>query len=218
MPQFTDTELESIRQAVASAEGVTSGEIVPFVASRSSAYRLARWRSAGICGLVAMGVFLGFAEWGSSWDAGWLHETWVFAGVVVFAMVAGWLLAHLIPGVLRLMAGSEAMTGSVHNRAMRAFVEEEVFDTRDRTGILLFVSLFERRIEVVGDAGINAQVSADDWVDVVQVVRAGVTNGKLAEGLVAGIGKCGELLRAKGVEIKPDDENELSDGLRIDRG
>lgn len=217
MPQFTDTELESIRQAVASAEGVTSGEIVPFVASRSSHYRLALWRSAGICGLVAMGVFLCFAEWGSSWDAGWLQETWVFAAVVVLAMVAGWLLAHLVPSVLRLMAGGEAMTASVHNRAMRAFVEEEVFDTRDRTGILLFVSLFERRIEVLGDAGINAQVSPDDWVDVVQVVRAGVMNGKLAEGLVAGIGKCGELLSAKGVEIQPDDENELPDGLRIDR-
>ena len=39
--------------------------------------------------------------------------------------------------------------------AMAAFVEEEVFSTRDRTGILLFLSLFEHRVVVLGDSGIN---------------------------------------------------------------
>ncbi|NNE70150.1 MAG: hypothetical protein HKN29_07260 [Rhodothermales bacterium] len=218
MTNLTDADLESIRQAVASAEGVTSGEIVPFVAARSSDYRLARWKGAALMGLVAMAAFLGFAEWNSAWSVSWTQEPWALAGTVLAAMILGWLLATFVPSVLRLLAGERALAGAVHHRALRAFVDEEVFDTRDRTGILLFVSLMERRIEVMGDAGINARVSAEDWVDVIQVVRQGILDGRLAQGLVAGIGKCGELLRVKGVEILPDDENELPDGLRVDRG
>ncbi|PSQ68554.1 MAG: hypothetical protein BRD26_08095, partial [Bacteroidetes bacterium QH_1_64_81] len=94
------------------------------------------------------------------------------------------------------------------------FVEEEVFDTRDRTGILLFVSLREHRIEVVGDTGINQQVEADDWAEVVTRIRRGIQNDNLTEGLVEAIERCGRLLEEKGVDIRPDDENELTDTVR----
>ena len=98
---------------------------------------------------------------------------------------------------------------------MRAFVEEEVFLTRDRTGILLFISLFEHRIEVLGDAGINRHVTADEWTDVVLRIREGIRGGHLADGLVEAIGMCGHLLDRGGIEVRPDDENELPDGVRI---
>jgi putative membrane protein len=97
---------------------------------------------------------------------------------------------------------------------MQAFVEEEVFDTRDRTGILLFVSLREHRIEVLGDAGINQQVDPDDWVEVVARIQRGIQNDNLTEGLVEAIEMCGQLLERKGVDLRADDENELTDTVR----
>ena len=123
------------------------------------------------------------------------------------------LLAAVAPAVKRLFAGTQSMMRAVHKRAMAAFVEKEVFSTRERTGILLFVSLFEHRIEVVGDTGISAKVSQSEWDSVVAAIRAGIKAGKLADGLVEGIFLCGELLHRSGVEIRPDDANELSDDV-----
>ena len=71
---------------------------------------------------------------------------------------------------------------------------------------------------MVGDAGINSQVEDEEWADVIGLIRDGVRSGQAAGGLVRGITRCGELLREKGVEIRPDDDNELSDSLRIDEG
>ena len=95
------------------------------------------------------------------------------------------------------------------------FVEEEVFDTRDRTGILLFVSLFEHRIEVVGDSGINDKVEPAEWVEVVDLVRAGIRRQSLADGLVQAVERCGDLLHRRGVEVRPDDTDELADDVRV---
>ena len=94
-------------------------------------------------------------------------------------------------------------------------MEEEVFNTRDRTGILIFISLLEHRIEVVGDAGINAAVEPEEWAEVVDRIRDGFRSGRRVEGLVAAVDLCGRLLEKRGVELRADDVNELPDRLRL---
>ena len=213
-PLFTDAERDRIRQAVAEAETRTAGEIVPFVVRRSGDYPVAVWRAASgtalLAGIVALAVAWGYDGWG--W--GWLYSAWALALVMTLGGVAGAFLA-LVPGVRRALAGAAEMDESVHRRAALAFVEEEVFDTRDRTGILLFVSLFEHRIEVVGDAGINAKVEQAEWDEVVGLVRDGVRQRTLADGIVRAVERCGDLLHRRGVAPRPDDTDELPDDVRV---
>jgi putative membrane protein len=97
---------------------------------------------------------------------------------------------------------------------MEAFVAEEVFNTKDRTGILIFLSLLEHQVLVIGDSGINAKVQQAEWDSVVHTIVEGMKAHKPADGLIAAIRQCGELLHREGVAIKPDDKNELSDKLR----
>jgi putative membrane protein len=149
------------------------------------------------------------------WGLAWMHSG---LGVALMAALGGTvvgLLATFVHGFKRWLIGADQLTRTVHRRAMQAFVEEEVFKTRDRTGILLFVSLFEHRIEVIGDEGINAKVSADDWAEVVGRVRQGILEKKPGEGLVEAITLCGDLLRRRGVEIRDDDTDELPNRLRL---
>jgi putative membrane protein len=214
---FTEAGLERIRVAVGKAEGQTSGEIVPFIMPESDNYSVAVWRGGVMAALVGLALALLIFQFYTGWGLGWLYTGWGTALVALGAGIVGALLAAYVKPVKRLLAGEAQLTRTVHHRAMRAFVEEEVFDTRDRTGILIFVSLFEHRIEVLGDAGINKKVSSDDWVEVVERIQRGIRSGELAEGLVEAIGLCGELLHRKGVGIRPDDENELSDSVRIRR-
>lgn len=212
---FTDDDRERIQEAVAAAEGYTSGEIVPYVVEDADEYPVATWRG------VAYGVLLGlvppalvFAFY-TGWGLAWMHTGLGVALMAVLGGVLGGLLATFVRPLKRLLIGSDRLTRAVHRRAMQAFVEEEVFKTRDRTGILLFVSLFEHRIEVVGDEGINAKVEADDWVEVVARVRRGIVEKKPGEGLVEAIALCGDLLRRRGVEIRDDDTDELPNRLRL---
>ena len=213
-PLFTDAERERIRQAVGQAETRTAGEIVPFVVRRSGDYEVAVWRAASagalLAGIVALAVAWGYDGWG--W--GWLYTAWALALVMTLGGIAG-ALASLIEPVRRLFAGPGHLDEQVHRRAALAFVEEEVFDTRDRTGILLFVSLFEHRIEVVGDAGINAKVEPGEWDEVVALIRDGIRARSLADGLVAAVERCGDLLHRSGVEVRPDDTDELADDVRV---
>ena len=213
-PLFSDAERDRIREAVAEAETRTAGEIVPYVVRQRGDYDVATWRAASAGALLAGTLALAVAWLNDGWGWGWLYSAWALALVMAGGGVLGALLTVLDP-VRRAFAGAETLDTTVHRRSAVAFVEEEVFDTRDRTGILLFVSLFEHRIEVVGDAGINAKVEPHEWEEVVGLIRDGIRQRSLADGLVAAIGKCGDLLHRRGVEIRPDDTDELPDDVRV---
>ncbi len=212
---FSETERARIEAAVAAAEQRTSGEIVPFIVPGSGDYDVAVWRGAALGAMVALGLSLLIFQFYEGWGLGWLFTGWGTALWVLGIATLGALLTAFVAPLKRLLAGQALMTRNVHLGAMAAFVEEEVFKTRDRTGILIFVSLFEHRIEVLGDAGINEQVEPEDWVHVVERIRDGIKKGDLAEGIVEAFGMCGELLEGAGVALRSDDVNELSDEVRF---
>jgi putative membrane protein len=209
---FSDADRARIQAAVHDAEGKTSGEIVPFVVERSDAYEAADWRGGALLGIAAASATAAVHE---------LTDIWLpfdLAGLVLIMIacfVAGMLAVRFIPALKRLLTGNDEMGHHVGRRAAEAFVAEEVFKTRDRTGILLFVSLLERRVLVVGDAGINARVQKSDWDGIVATIVEGLKTGAPTEGLVRAIGACGDLLERHGVARKIDDTDELSDGLRM---
>ena len=209
---FSEADRARIQAAVRGAEGKTAGEIVPFVVERSDAYEAADWRGGALVGTAIASAVAALHE---------LTDIWLpfdFAGLVLLVIVcfvAGMLAVRFIPALKRLFTGSDDMGHHVGRRAAEAFVAEEVFKTRDRTGILLFVSLLERRVLVVGDAGINARVQKSDWDGIVAMIVDGLKSGAPTDGLVRAIGACGDLLERQGVARKSDDTDELSDGLRI---
>ncbi|PSQ71557.1 MAG: hypothetical protein BRD31_02585 [Bacteroidetes bacterium QH_2_64_26] len=207
-------DLDRIREAVSRAEERTAGEIVPVVVPRSDDYTDAIWRGTGAAVLLTLMAVMLTLRFYTGWGLGWLFAPWGVALSVLAAGTVGALLTRYIYPLQRLLAGSERLDETVHRRALQAFVEEEVFDTRDRTGILLFVSLREHRIEVLGDTGINQHVEPDDWAEVVARIRRGIKNDNLTEGLVEAVEMCGRLLEQKGVDVRPDDENELTDTVR----
>ncbi|MEX0601336.1 MAG: hypothetical protein WD021_05170 [Rhodothermales bacterium] len=215
---FTEDDLRRIQEAVADAELRTSGEIVPFIVPRSESYEVAIWKGAGLAAGLALFAAMLVFHFYDGWGLGWLHTGWGTASLTLAAGLLGGAVGAFVPVVQRLLAGADAMARAVHRRAMKAFVEEEVFDTRDRTGILIFISLLEHRIEVHGDAGIHQQVSEDEWVDIVERISKGIRSGHLTDAIVEAIGMCGKLLERKGVEIRDDDDDELPNTLRTREG
>lgn len=211
---FTEQDQKRIQEAVKLAEEKTSGEIVPYVVERSDQYEVALYRAGLLGGGLGLVFALLFSSYYSGWGMSWLFKPQGTALVVAIATLLGFALGF-IPAVRRLLTGRDALRRSVHGRAMQAFLEEEVFKTRERTGILLFVSLFEHHIEVIGDEGINRKVETSEWIEVVDTIRRGIRAGRPAEGMVDAIDRCGQLLETRQVEIRADDADELSNRVRL---
>jgi putative membrane protein len=208
---FSQEDLRRIEHAVHEAEKQTSGEIVPYAVYASDAYERAFWRAGLLFGTLALTVFVLMHNYSKMWMSLALAE--VAAGTLLAALF-GALLAYSVDDVRRFFAGRDLMRSRVRQRAMEAFVAEEVFNTKDRTGILIFLSLLEHHVIVLGDAGINARVQQAEWDAVVNTIVDGMKANKPADGLIAAIRQCGELLHREGVAIKADDKNELSNRMR----
>ena len=210
---FSPADLGRIAGAVREAERRTSGEIVPYVVGRSDGYEEAVWRGGLGFGLLCVAAFEAVLHFTTAWLP-------VDFGTMVLATClsagGGMLLVRTVPGLRRFFAGEALMSRRVSQRAGEAFLAEEVFHTRDRTGILIFVSLFEHKVLVVGDSGINAKVQPQEWEDVVGRVVSGIRAGRPADGLVDAIRQGGALLERMGVEVRPDDTDELPDTLRTE--
>ena len=211
LDRFRPTDLEAIREAVAEAELSTSGEIVTYIVGESDDYPEAGWRGAGIGALAGLGCGVAAHAWSEVWAS---PVTWLVASTL-FGFVVGWLLGTRVPPIRRGLVRSDLLTHRVSQRAETAFLEEEVFDTEERTGILIFVALFEHRVIVLGDRGINSAVEQDEWNGIVARMVEHLRRGEIAEGVLLGVGECGQLLEHRGVQIRPDDRNELSNEPRL---
>lgn len=212
---LSEAELERIREEIARCEAGTSGEIVPYVVERSDRYEVVLWRAAAATGsvflLVALLVYLFYEGWSLAWlYTGIGLGTWLSGGFLF-----GPLLAMFVRPVFLLFAGRSLVAGRVRNRAQRAFLEEGVFRTAGRTGILIFVSLWEHRIQVLADAGVAERVPTDTWSEVVEAVRVPLKQGRLADGLIDGITACGKVLRKAGLTAEEGDQNELDDAVKF---
>jgi putative membrane protein len=209
---FSEQDKKRIADAVKQAEQRTSGEIVPFVVGRSDSYSEA-WLRAGLLFALLVIFILAVLDMGTDL---WLPFGYAESGVfVILAFGLGALLAAQIPAFKRMFIPDGMLQQRVDERAALAFVDEEVFNTRERTGILIFISLFEHRVRVLGDAGINAQVKQEEWDAIVTILVDAIRNGAAAEGMLEAIWKCGELLERRGVEIRPDDFDELDNRVRM---
>jgi putative membrane protein len=211
---FSEADREAIRATVREAESRTSGEIVPYVVDRSDDYASAAWKGAALGALLAPLIALAIYRWAPIW--GIPLEYWIaLPGPVGGA--AAYLLATFLPPVRRLLAGVHVLEARVRRRAAAAFLEQEVFQTESRTGILLFVSLFERRVVLLADSGIHQKVEDGEWESITRRLAAEIRHGRPGPALVEAIRTCGDLLARHHVEVRPGDRNELSDELRRER-
>lgn len=223
MALLTEEEYRRITAAVAEAEASTGGEIVTAIIPESDDYAAQELLFAAATGIIAF-VIISFGAPGlSSWlDARFWVESPALLPLSIGALsLALGMLAYMlaqIPALDRLIVGRRRMEAAVRARALRHFTEGAAYDTVDRTGVLLFVSELERRVELIADRGINAAVAPETWDRIVSSLVRGLKEGRRADSLESAIRDIGSIL-AEHVPPRPDDENELADGpAQLKRG
>jgi putative membrane protein len=201
-------DLRIIREAVVTTEQKTSGEIVPVIAWRSAR---TFWLSGftGFAGLVAGSVA---AIWLAHYHPFAYELRYVFL-LQALGLVAGFLIGR-IGFVVRAVFQGQWLEAEVHDAAKLAFLRYGLFNTKDRTGVLIFLAVSERKVVILADKGINDKVGGDYWRTEVEKISAGVRAGTTAESMAGVIQEIGKKL-AEHFPCGPGDKNELHDRVRL---
>ncbi len=211
--KFSEPDLDRIRSAVKAAEARISGEIIPVIVSKSGHYSIAYYRAGMLCGLSTFLLLVIFNRFIPELA---IDDLLLVFLVVVLLGVLGTMVPYVSDDIRRLFISQSYMDHATRQRANNAFLEQEVFNTRHRTGIMIFVSLFENEVIVMGDRGISKMVEQKVWDNIVRNLNEHIRGGTLIEGLEIAIKSCGDILFEKGFKKTSDDVNELRDDLRID--
>ncbi len=110
--------------------------------------------------------------------------------------------------------GKKDQKRALRHRAEREFTRLGMQNTRDRTGVLIMISIEERMVQVLAGSAINSVVPENSWPAMVQCVVEGIKGGNPARGITTAVAGIAGMLSEHFPE-KPDDSNELSNAVVI---
>jgi putative membrane protein len=172
-----------IAAAIRSAEARTTGEIVCVLAQTSTDVTALSIFSAAVVALLLPWILV--ASTALPVDEILLLQFFVFFGLSALL---------LLPAVRVRLLPRKARRAAAHRSAMDQFVQRGIARTRDRSGILIFVSLAERYARIIADEGIAARVPQSQWQGAIDALLTHMKNGRIADGFTAAIGACGDVL------------------------
>ena len=202
---LTPEEQQKITAAVQEAERRTSGEIVPMIVSRSHGYPMAAATCAVSFSLplaLVLTTLLGRALWIGPQNMWLMLGLFAILYVIFYPLVMGrdWLKFYFL--------NSSLVEHEVQEGALAAFYSEQLYKTKHENGILLYISVLEKKVWILGDHGINEKIDQQMWDSVVADLTNGIRSGNRCESICAAVQKIGEILRQH-FPYHRDDRDEL---------
>jgi putative membrane protein len=192
---ITKEDRAAIAAAIRAAEQRTSGQIVCVLMRSSSEYFYVPVLWAALLALITPWPLIMLTLW--SVQRIFLLQVVVFAAAVT---LLSWprLRIALVPRAVR--------RARAHRAAVEQFFARGLTATRDRTGVLIFVSLAERYARIIADEGIAAKVSNREWQEAIDALTAHMRDGRIVQGFIAAIERCGAVLAAHAPPTGAGDE------------
>ena len=221
IPGLSDEGRALVSHAVAEAKAKSAGEIVTIITEQSSRYAdiaLAWSALVGFLALAALAIAPDFYTglWealGGGWFGEWTRREMFELALLVATLKFGgmWLLQLWKPMRLWLVP-RPVRNLRVRERAVTCFKVGAERRTHGRTGILIYLSMREHRAEIVADEAIASKVAPEVWGEAMVAMLAHIREGRIAEGMAAGVEQVGAVL-AEHFPRHENDVNELPDRL-----
>lgn len=193
-----------VADAIRAAERRTSGEIIVLVARSASDYWAIPVLWAALCAFAA------------PWPLIWLTTISAYAinlfQLLLFIVLA---LAFSLPRKKRVSLVPRFLRRHrARQMAREHFFTQGLHRTRDRTGVMIFVSVAERYAEVLADDGIAGRVEEGAWRRMIERLTQALAANRMGEGLVESVEAAADILAAH-APPRSDDSNELPDKVII---
>lgn len=202
---LTAAEQQAVTVEVQRAERETSGEIVPMVVSASHHYPMATVRGATIMALPL--ALISSSLLGSSF---WLGSDNMYLFVIFFALFYLPLQFAVNRSVIlkRLFLSADEIEEEVEEAAITSFYGEGLYRTRAENGVLIFISVLEQKVWILGDKGINDTIDPTQWENIVDELVQGIKTGRQGEALCTAVRRVGAILQTH-FPYRRDDADEL---------
>lgn len=218
---LTDADRQKVAVAIAAAESKTSGEIVAVATPISDAYHdvALHWALVPLFAVLAWAAWspTALAWWYNLLFGGW-HPDPTQSELLTLLMVLAALKFTIALLILKWMPLRLLLTPGatkhrrVRRRAIAIFQAAAAGRTAGKTGILIYLSLAERRAEIIADEAILKITDDHTWGEAMHALLEEVREGKVAEGICAAIDRIGVLL-SEHFPRSADDCNEIPDRL-----
>jgi len=219
--RLSEADHDKVSSAIAAAEANTNGEIVAVATPISDPYHDVALHWA----VAAMILVLAWAAWRPDWLTWWYdtltggwHAEPTLGELLTFLMILAVLKFTAVLLILKWMPLRLALTPGptkhrrVRRRAVAVFKAAAERRTVGRTGVLIYLSMAERRAEIVADDAILQVTDETTWGDAMAALLADVKDGRVGDGMVAAIERVGEVL-AEHFPPTDGDINEIPDKL-----
>lgn len=202
MKFLDEAGVKALEAAAAEIERGSSVEVVLAVRPRARS-----WLVQHVVVAIAAGLgVLAFTLWSHH-----AFPVWQIMVLPVAAGLLGVLLAE-IPAVYRFLAPAPVRYEHVREAARTVFVDKRVHATRGRTGLLVYIALHERLVELVGDIAVADKVDRKLLGEWARHLEAALPRGAAATAKVLG-SFAGEL--AARLPRAADDTNEIADDVQV---
>ena len=221
MRRLTAADREKVSAASAAAEAKSNGEIVAVATPISDPYHDVALHWA----LIPLFAVLAWAAWRPTaleWWYDFLFGGWspepTLSQLLTLLMAFAALKFTIALLILKWMPLRLALTPSatkhrrVRRRAVAIFKAAAEKRTAGRTGILIYLSMGERRAEIIGDEAITSVTTPETWGEAMAALLVDVKAGRVADGIVAAIGEVGSVL-TEHFSRSVEDVNEIPDKL-----
>ncbi|HKR88516.1 MAG TPA: TPM domain-containing protein [Phenylobacterium sp.] len=223
------SDLAAIEAAITDAEARTTGEIYCVVTDQSGDYAetpLAWAAGAALLGpalLLLGGIHVTAPDLVGGWAAEQVGEVaeraarsaLIGAIVLQAALFVATLVLVALPPLRLALTPRVFKRDRVRRRALEQFAAKNMHLTRERTGVLIFVSFGERMAELIADEGIAAHVEARVWDEAMAALVAGLRRGEAGTGVAAAVRLCGEVLAERFPPTAQDNPDELPNAVVI---
>jgi putative membrane protein len=219
--ELTEADHDKVSAAIAAAEAGSSGEIVAVATPISDAYHdvALHWALVPLFAVLAWAAWrptalawwydLLFGGWGAEPTLSQLLTLLMVLSVLKFTIA---LLALKWMPLRLLLTPAATKHRRVRRRALAIFEAAAAGRTSGRTGILIYVSLAERRAEIIGDEAITGVTTPDTWGEAMAALLVEVREGRFGDGIVAAVERIGTVL-AEHFPRSAQDSNEIPDKL-----
>jgi len=202
--KFDDAARAALTDCVKKIEGTTDAELVLVVRARSGSYRHADYLFGALLAFAGL-LFLLF----SPFD---FHTYWIPFDVIAL-FVAGAFVSSRGDWIRRLLTTPKFRTRAARTGAAAMFYEAGIANTSAENGLLIYLSLLERQMEVIADRGVLKAVPALKWNHAVFELKNVAQDADLDK-LIAALREMGNLL-AEHMPATGENPNELADGPSI---
>jgi len=193
---LTEADKRALDARIAALEARTGVQVVTAVVPRADAYPELPWTAfalgASLAGLVVVVLDIAQPAWMTG-DVALSHVLPVLGTGLLAAILVAW-----VPALAHLLLGRARAAGETRQFAQALFLDHDLARTRTRTAVLLLVTLFERRVELIADHGHDGRIGADEWRTVVDAATSGLARGDGTAALLAALDRLEALLASHG--------------------